>query len=158
MYNKNKPLSISINLFPRENQDELLARLKEIVAKNGKKQFSNVLGGLVPKSLAKIVVGAVDISSTRRANGVSNVELRRVVDWLMAIPLHVVQRGAGDEFVTAGGVDLSEVDPLTMESRVCSNLYFAGEILNVDGYTGGFNLQASWAAGHLAGTSIGELA
>lgn len=66
----------------------------------------------------------------------------------------MTQRGAGDEFVTAGGVSLSEVDPTTMQSKICPGLYFAGEILDVDGFTGGFNLQASWAAGHLVGEKI----
>ena len=70
--------------------------------------------------------------------------------------LHVIQRGAGDEFVTAGGVPLSEVNPKTMESNMCPGLFFAGEILDVDGFTGGFNLQASWATGRLAGTSMGS--
>ena len=70
------------------------------------------------------------------------------------MPLHAIGRGAGDEFVTAGGVELSEVDPRTMESTICQGLYFAGEILNIDGFTGGFNLQASWATGRAAGESI----
>jgi predicted Rossmann fold flavoprotein len=156
IYNKKKPLKISINIFPNKSQEELFNDLRDAISKNKQKQFVNVLGNLVPKSLAAIAVGAADISLSRIANGVSNTELRRLVDWLTAIPLHVVQRGSGDEFVTAGGVDLSEVDPTTMESKVCPGLYFAGEILNVDGFTGGFNLQASWAAGHLAGTSIGK--
>ena len=66
----------------------------------------------------------------------------------------MIGRAAGDEFVTAGGVELAEVDPRTMESKLCRGLYFAGEILNIDGYTGGYNLQAAWATGHLAGSSV----
>jgi len=73
------------------------------------------------------------------------------LNWLKNIPLNIIDRRAGDEFVTAGGVDLAEVNPSTMESKICPGLYFAGEILNIDGFTGGFNLQASWATGHLAG-------
>ena len=72
---------------------------------------------------------------------------------MKAIPLTVIGRGVGDEFVTAGGVDTDEVDPRTMESRICPGLFFAGELLNVDGFTGGFNLQASWATGRVAGES-----
>ena len=72
------------------------------------------------------------------------------------VALSSVARGAGDEFVTAGGVDLKEVNPSTMESKLCSGLYFAGEILDVDGFTGGFNLQASWATGRLAGQHVIE--
>jgi predicted flavoprotein YhiN len=69
------------------------------------------------------------------------------------LPFTVVGRGAGDEFVTAGGVPLNEVNTNTMESKICPGLYFAGEILDIDGFTGGFNLQASWASGRLAGES-----
>ena len=65
--------------------------------------------------------------------------------------MHVISKGAGDEFVTAGGVNLKEVNPTTMESKLCNGLFFAGEILDIDGFTGGFNLQASWATGSLAG-------
>ncbi|MFA4845905.1 MAG: NAD(P)/FAD-dependent oxidoreductase, partial [Patescibacteria group bacterium] len=86
---------------------------------------------------------------------ITKKEIQRCVCWLHAIPLTVIQRGAGDEFVTAGGVSLSEVNPSTMESTLCPGLFFAGEILDVDGYTGGFNLQASWATGRLAGLHAG---
>jgi predicted flavoprotein YhiN len=70
------------------------------------------------------------------------------------MPFNAVGRGAGDEFVTAGGVELTEVNPQTMESKIISGLYFAGEILNIDGFTGGFNLQASWATGCVAGKNV----
>jgi predicted flavoprotein YhiN len=89
----------------------------------------------------------------KQAAQLSKKELQQLVGWLKAIPLHVIARGAGDEFVTAGGVELKEVDPSSMESKLCPGLFFAGEILNIDGFTGGFNLQASWATGRLAGMS-----
>jgi predicted flavoprotein YhiN len=84
---------------------------------------------------------------------VTKEEMQKAIDWLKKMPLHAIGRGAGDEFVTAGGVELSEVDPKTMQSKICPGLFFAGEILNVDGFTGGFNLQASWATGYAAGKS-----
>ena len=65
----------------------------------------------------------------------------------------MIGRAAGDEFVTAGGVELSEIDPKTLESKLCPGLYFAGEILNIDGFTGGYNLQAAWCTGRRAGLS-----
>jgi len=111
---------------------------------------------VVSKSLAEIVVRELHIVSGVHAAEVSKKNVLRCVEWMKAIPLTVVGRGAGDEFVTAGGVKLEEVDPATMESKICPGLYFAGEILDVDGYTGGFNLQASWATGRLAGLSIGS--
>ncbi len=90
------------------------------------------------------------------ANQISKKDRECCLSWLKAIPLTVIQRGAGDEFVTAGGVALSEVDPRTMGSKRCPGLYFAGEILDVDGFTGGFNLQASWATGRLAGSHLNK--
>lgn len=153
-YDKQKPLEITLDLFPEESVDQLHAQLLALVGQHFNKAFVNVLSMLVPKSLADVVVTQLHISLSKRANQVAKREYHQVCTWLKAIPLHVIQRGAGDEFVTAGGVTLSEVDPTTMQSHLCPNLYFAGEILDVDGFTGGFNLQASWAAGHLAGESI----
>ncbi len=86
----------------------------------------------------------------------SKKEFNKILDLLKNCPIHLIGRAAGDEFVTAGGVDTDEVDPRTMESKLCPGLYFAGELLNIDGFTGGFNLQAAWATGHLAGVSAGS--
>jgi len=155
-YDATNPLEIAIDLFPDLTVDDLRAKIETVAIANANKRFDNVLGLLVPKSLSDIVVDQLGISKTKSANQVAKKDMARAAAWLKAIPLHVVQRGAGDEFVTAGGVTLSEVDPTTMESRVCPGLFFAGEILDVDGFTGGFNLQASWAAGHLVGKSIGR--
>ena len=80
-----------------------------------------------------------------------------MLETLKNLKLTVIGRMAGDEFVTAGGVKLSEVNSKSMESKICPGLYFAGEILNIDGFTGGYNLQVAWATGRLAGLSAGEL-
>jgi predicted Rossmann fold flavoprotein len=153
-YNHELPLAIVIDLFPDETIDALRLRLDEHISENKLKNFGNVLGVFIPKSLAEIALTELFIDDTKHANEIAKKDLNKLCTWLKAIPLHVVQRGAGDEFVTAGGVTLSEVDPSTMQSKVCPGLYFAGEILDVDGFTGGFNLQASWAAGHLAGSKM----
>ena len=155
-YDKHTPLEIAIDLFPEVSHDELLARFESLAADKLNKQFTNVMSLLVPKSLAEVVIEQLGISSTKRVNQVAKKDIHKCLAWLKAIPLHVIQRGAGDEFVTAGGVSLAEIDPQTMQSIICPGLYFAGEIMDVDGFTGGFNLQASWAAGHLAGTSIAK--
>ena len=70
------------------------------------------------------------------------------------IGITLIERRAGDEFVTAGGVETGELDPLTMQSKIQEHLYFAGEVLNVDGYTGGFSLQICWASGYVTGKNI----
>lgn len=152
-YDKQDPLEISLDLFPQEKIDSLFERIESLARLHGQKQFSNILHLLMPKSLSEILVRQLGLPD-KRGNEMAKKELRECAEWLKRIPLHVVQRGAGDEFVTAGGIELSEVNPSTMESLICPGLYFAGEILNIDGFTGGFNLQASWATGRLAGASI----
>lgn len=72
------------------------------------------------------------------------------------IPMTLLERRPGDEFVTAGGVETNEISEKTLESRLVENLYFAGEILNIDGYTGGFSLQICWSTGYAAGKNIAE--
>ena len=152
-YDASEPLEITIDIFPDESLDVLRARFEQLSLDKLNKQFDNVLALIVPRSLADIAIGLLEISKTKRVNQVSKKEINKCLSWLKAIPLSVIQRGAGDEFVTAGGVSLDEINPQTMESKICPGLFFAGEIMNVDGFTGGFNLQASWSAGRLAGLS-----
>lgn len=147
------PLPISIDLFPQEKTDALAARITEAFRTNAKKSIKTVLGFLLPKALAAVVVAETGVVGEEQAAQASKKDVAACVRWMIGIPLTVVGKGAGDEFVTAGGVDTDDVDPRTMESRICPGLYFAGEILNVDGFTGGFNLQASWATGRVAGES-----
>ncbi len=154
LYDQTHPLEISIDLFPDDSPEELLSALGERIVQTPKKNLPNGLTGFVPKSLIEILCHELSFSLEKHAAEFSKKELLQVVGWLKNIKLHVVARGAGDEFVTAGGVDLKEVDPSTMESKLCPGLFFAGEILDVDGFTGGFNLQASWATGRLVGKSM----
>jgi predicted Rossmann fold flavoprotein len=153
-YDHTQPLEVSIDLFPDLSDEELLRHLTERIAETPKKNLPNGLTGLVPKSLSDILCRESSLSLEKHAGEFSKKELLQVVHWLKNIKLHVIARGAGDEFVTAGGVNLKEVNPSTMESKVCPCLFFAGEILDVDGFTGGFNLQASWATGRLAGQHV----
>lgn len=153
-YDRANPLDITIDLFPDITIEALQTKIEKLMSANPAKIFQNVLSALIPKSLTEIAVREAGLPADKRADQTSRADAARAAGWLKAIPLRVVQRGGGDEFVTAGGVPLSEVDPSTMASKICPGLYFAGEILDVDGFTGGFNLQASWATGHLAGESI----
>jgi predicted flavoprotein YhiN len=105
----------------------------------------------VPASVAEIIMSEYKLPGEKTNGEISKAELEKTASTLKKITLSAVVRGAGDEFVTAGGVELGDVNPKTMESKLCSGLFFAGEILNVDGFTGGFNLQASWATGRAAG-------
>lgn len=152
-YDAHAPLRISIDLFPDESLDKLTKRVDEAMRSQGKKAVHTVLATFVPKSLAEMCCKEHGIGPEVNAGDLTKDGMRALSEWLKGIPLTVIGRGAGDEFVTAGGVSLTEVDPSTMESKITPGLYFAGELLDVDGFTGGFNLQASWATGRLAGES-----
>jgi predicted Rossmann fold flavoprotein len=153
-YDQAHPLEISIDLFPDRSDEELLSALVERISQTPKKNLPNGLTGLCTKSLVEILCYELRFSLDKHAAEFSKKELLQVAHWLKNSTLHVIARGAGDEFVTAGGVDLKEVNPSTMESKLCPGLFFAGEILDIDGFTGGFNLQASWATGRLAGEHV----
>ncbi len=150
-FDAQKPLKISLDLLADLKLEKIIADLKKFIAANPHKLFKHALQQFIPLSIASIAIKELNIDEAKKNNAISNKELNQSATWLKNIPLTIIDRRAGDEFVTAGGVDLAEVNPSTMESKLCPGLYFAGEILNIDGFTGGFNLQASWATAHLAG-------
>ncbi len=152
-YDAARPMKLLIDIFPDLSEDELIQKLEAAFAAYAKKLLGNVLDFMMSKSLAEALCRDLELDAHVRAAEVAKKDTRRITAWLKGIPLHVVGRGAGDEFVTAGGVDLADVDPRTLESKISPGLFFAGEILDIDGFTGGFNLQASWAAGRAAGES-----
>ncbi|MCC7196943.1 NAD(P)/FAD-dependent oxidoreductase [Candidatus Peregrinibacteria bacterium] len=152
-YSKEKPMKLTIDLFPEESPENLLKRVNEMILKLGRKSITNFVDMFLPKSLCPVVVKLLKIDESLQAAQLSKEQRKLMVQYFKQLPFTVIGRGAGDEFVTAGGVPLSEVNTNTMESKICPGLYFAGEILDIDGFTGGFNLQASWATGRLAGES-----
>jgi hypothetical protein len=125
-----------------------------MLEKNTKNDFDNTVAEYMPKSLAQKICEVLGIIGDKNNNEVAKKDINKTIEFVKRLPLHAVGRGAGDEFVTAGGVELKEVDSKTMESKKCPGLYFAGEVLDIDGFTGGYNLQASWATGRLAGQSV----
>ena len=155
-FDANKPLEVAIDVFPSTLKADLLKFLELEIKRNPKKSLLNILSLLVPKSLADIVRSELSLAFDLRAAETGKKELLRCVEWLKGIPLKIVARSAGEEFVTAGGVELSEINPSTMESLICRGLFFAGEILNIDGFTGGFNLQSAWATGRMAGINAAK--
>jgi len=157
-YSNAKPLLVEIDFLPDVAEVELIASLNQVITEQPKLLFKNTLHRWLPKSVVDALLEQSPIPLTT-TNATANKAIRQqAISWLKHCAVQVVGRGGGDEFVTAGGVELSEVDPRTMQSQLCPNLYFAGEILNIDGYTGGFNLQAAWATGHLAGASASTTA
>ena len=146
-----KPLIIFVDIMPDLAAEKLAAQIKKFMLAFPKKTFKYALQPLTTLALANVILEQLNISLEKKNSELSKADLNKTVNFLKNIPLTIVGRRAGDEFVTAGGIKLTEVDSSTMQSKVCPNLYFAGEILDIDGFTGGFNLQAAWATGRLAG-------
>jgi len=156
VFGKERPMLLAINFFPDESAEDLGKRFQILAAAHGKKRLVNLLDLLLPKSFCDVFVQILKLNPDLPAAEISKEQRKMIVDMLVNFKIQIVGRGAGSEFVTAGGVDLNEVHSHSMESKLCPGLYFAGEILDVDGFTGGFNLQASWACGKLAGDSIAK--
>jgi predicted Rossmann fold flavoprotein len=152
-YTRESPLELTLDFLPDTPQNLLEEEFHRTVQENPKKTYRNILGYFLPKSLASELCEQAGIDEKKQATQVGKKEQQKILEKLKHLKLHLIGRAAGDEFVTAGGVDTDEVDPRSMESKLCPGLFFAGEILNVDGFTGGYNLQAAWATGHLAGES-----
>jgi len=148
-----QPLELEIDLFPDLTAVQLQDRLDTGLRQNSKKSLVNVLDFFMAKTLAAVLCRELGMNPAAYAGETARTDVARLAGWLKGVPLRVTARDAGEEFVTAGGVDLGEVNQRTMESKIVPGLYFAGEILDIDGFTGGFNLQASWATGRVSGES-----
>ena len=146
---------LSIDLKPGLNEEQLDARLLRDLAANAKKTFSGALYGLLPQKLLGVVLEAAGIDGTAQAGNCTRAQRRALCETLKGLKLHVTRaRPIAEAIITRGGVSVREVNPSTMESKKIANLFFAGEILDTDAFTGGFNLQIAWSTGALAGSSI----
>jgi predicted Rossmann fold flavoprotein len=148
---KEAPLRLNLDFCPDRSYEELGA---DIMKRIGGQMLGKVLAPFVTKSFVKEYALAYDLDFEKQGDAVGKRDLNKAVEMLKNAEVAVIGRLPGEEFVTAGGIELSEVDSKTMESRICPGLYFAGEILNIDGFTGGYNLQVAWATGRLAGRSL----
>ncbi len=152
-YTSKNPMRITLDMFPDEKEEPLMQKIFDHAQKNPKKNIGNVLDMLVAKSLAQETLCELQIPHEKNAGELSKKDAARIAHFLKHAEISAIGQIAGEEFVTAGGVDLREVNSSTMQSKICPGLFFAGEILDIDGFTGGFNLQAAWCTGHLAGKS-----
>ena len=149
--------SLRIDLKPGLTQEQLDARLLRDFAAAGKKQLQTELNSLLPVRLADLFPRLCGLPDTLRCSQITGEQRRRLVTVLKALPLTVrAPRPVAEAVVTRGGVSVREVDPATMRSRILPNLYFAGELLDVDAHTGGYNLQIAWSTGALAGRSSAD--
>lgn len=148
--------SLVIDLKPALSLEQLDKRLLRDFEENRNKAFKNALGGLFPARMIPVMAKLSGIEGEKKVNEITREERKAFAELIKGLPLTVKGTGGFEEAViTRGGVSVKEVNPSTMESRLVRGLYFAGEVLDVDALTGGFNLQIAWSTGHLAGSSIG---
>ena len=141
-----------IDLKPALDEKKLDERLLRDFSERSNQDFDNVLGGLVPRSMIPVLVRRTEIPADTKANSITRQQRRRLLETLKSFEITVTgPRSVAEAIVTSGGVKVGEVDPNTMASKLVQGLYFAGEVLDVDAYTGGFNLQIAWATGKAAG-------
>lgn len=148
---------LSIDLKPALDEEKLDARLLRDLNEQGKRQFGTILKGLLPRLLIPVCAELVRIPLDKTCGQITAKERRRLLHWLKNFYLDITgHRPIAMAIITAGGVNLDEVDPRTMQSKLVEGLYFAGEVLDLDADTGGYNLQAAFSTGWLAGHSAAE--
>ncbi len=149
---------VSLDLKPALSKEELDARILRDFEEAKNKQFRNALDKLLPQRLIRVIISLCGIPEEKQVNSITKQERGMLVDVLKGMELHIKKTGGFSEAViTKGGVSVKEVNPSTMESKLVTGLYFAGEVLDVDALTGGYNLQIAWSTGYLAGFSAAEV-
>lgn len=151
--NDKKP-ALFIDMKPALTLETLLARFNRDIDENPRKRLHSLMTGYLPASMAAVFPRVAGVDGDKQAGQISHAERLQILSTLKKVPLHVSGlRSFSEAVVTRGGVCVRDVNPSTMMSKIVSGLYFAGETLDVDGYTGGFNLQIAFSTGALAGDS-----
>ena len=149
---KGHRIVLSIDLKPALDEKKLDLRLLRDFKTRGQEPFSSFLRGLLPREMVPVCLDLIEIAPDRQVSTLSAKERRRLRTWLKDFKLDVTgHRPLAEAIVTAGGIDTREIDPRTMASRICKGLFIAGELLDIQGDTGGYNLQAAFSTGWLAG-------
>lgn len=151
-------IRMQIDFKPALDFVKLDKRIQRDFEKSPKKLFKNSLNELLPKKLISTIIRLSGIDPDKKVNSITKEERRKLLHLLKEFSLEIKElEGFKKAIITAGGINLSEVDQKTMKSKLIDNLYFAGEILNLDGPTGGYNLQLCWTTGYIAGQSAGRV-
>ena len=154
---RQEPLVLVIDLKPALSEEQLDARILRDFEEFKNKQYKNALVHLLPAKLIPVMVRRSTVSPEKQVNEITREERRCMIQAIKHFTLTLTGlRDYKEAIITQGGVSVKEVHPQTMESKKVKNLYFAGEVLDLDGVTGGFNLQIAWSTGYLAGISIDE--
>lgn len=152
---ENEKYRLAIDLKPALDEKKLDARILRDFEKFQNREFCNALGELAGRTMIPVLVRLSGIAPDTRVNSITREQRKALLQLFKAFPVSVSgTRPISEAIVTAGGVSVKEVDPRTMQSKLVSGLYFAGEVLDLDAYTGGFNLQIAWSTGYVAGQSI----
>lgn len=149
-------LQLLIDLKPALTIEQLQKRLIREFEQNRQKQFKNALGGLFPARLIPVMLELSGIDPEKKACEIGKGERNAFAEVIKGLPMTITGTADFNEaIVTKGGVSIRDINPSTMESKIIAGLYFAGELIDVDALTGGYNLQIAWSTGHLAGESAG---
>ncbi|MFA6422350.1 MAG: NAD(P)/FAD-dependent oxidoreductase [Candidatus Buchananbacteria bacterium] len=151
---ENLKFKLQIDLLPQETPEQLDEKFKNLFQNEGNKKLKKILENILPSKIVLVISKQTEIDIDQFANAVTREDRKKIITAIKTFTFSVFGIGGFDRaMVTAGGVKLSEVTPQTMKSKLIDNLYLAGEILDLDGPTGGFNLQMCWSTGYLAGKS-----
>lgn len=151
-------VELAIDLKPALDKEKLDARLQRDFVQYSRKQMVNGMKDLLPQRLIEPVLDEAFIDGEKFVNQLSRAERQRLVDVLKAFTVPITgTRPIAEAIVTAGGVSLKEIDPKTMASKIIDGLFIAGEVMDIDGYTGGYNLQAAFSTGYAAGTFAAQI-
>ena len=151
---KNKNIKIIVDFKPALSEEKLEARILRDFEEFKNKQFKNSLDKLLPQKLIPVIIKLSNINENKKVNEITKEERKQLVILLKNFTLTLEKlRPIEEAIITSGGINIKEINPKTMESKLVKNLYFAGEIIDVDSYTGGFNLQIAYSTGYVAGLS-----
>ena len=152
-----QPVTLSIDLKPALTKEQLDKRILRDFEENINKQFKNSLDGLLPTKMIPVIIRLSGVLPDKKVNEITREERGALVELLKNLTMQVTgTRDFKEAIITQGGVHVKEVNPSTMESKLVRGLYFAGEVLDLDAVTGGFNLQIAWSTGYLAGISAAQ--
>ena len=152
-----KEVQLYLDLKPALTAEQLDKRILRDFEEKQNKQFKNALDGLLPAKMIPVIIGLTRIPQDKFIHDITRQERMCLVELLKKLPITVTgTRPFNEAIITQGGVSVKDINPSTMESKVVKNLYFAGEVLDLDALTGGFNLQIAWSCGYLAGNNIRE--
>ena len=155
---KEQKIKLQMDLKPALTEEQLDERILRDFKEFKNKQFKHALDKLLPQKMIPIVIEKTKINEEKRVNEITKEERRNLVKVLKKFELTIKDfRPVEEAIITSGGINIKEINPKTMESKLVKGLYFAGEIIDVDSYTGGFNLQIAYSTGYTAGMHVGDL-